>query len=101
MAPDCKSGSKDAVVRIHPAPPLYAKEEVMARDYKSDYAKFQSSPEAKKDRAARNKKRRELLREGRVRKGDNMDVDHKDGNPRNSNPKNIQVIPRSKNRAKK
>ena len=74
----------------------------MARDYKSDYAKFQSSTEAKKDRASRNKIRRELLRTGRVKKGDtSVEIDHVDSNPRNNSPKNIRVIPRSKNRAKK
>lgn len=67
-----------------------------------EYAKFQSSPEAKKDRASRNKKRRELLREGRVTKGDtSVEIDHRDGNPRNNADSNIQIISRSKNRAKK
>lgn len=51
-------------------------------DRSQDYEKFQSSEKAKKDRAARNKKRRELLREGRVKKGDGKDIDHKNGNPR-------------------
>ena len=73
----------------------------MARDFKDEYAKFQASPEQKKARAKRNKNRREMLRTGKVSKGDNMDVDHKDGNPQNNSKKNLQVIPRSKNRAKK
>lgn len=70
-------------------------------DRSQDYEKFQSSEKAKKDRAARNKKRRELLREGRVKKGDGKDIDHKNGNPRDNSPGNIRVISKSANRAKK
>lgn len=67
-----------------------------------EYAKFQSSTKAKKDRAARNKKRRELLREGVVHKGDGMEIDHIKALSRGGSnaDSNIRVIPRSKNRAK-
>lgn len=71
------------------------------RDYDSDYSKFQSSDKDKKERAKRNKNRREAIREGRVHKGDSNDIDHKDGNPNNNSKKNLRVISRSKNRAKK
>lgn len=37
---------------------------------------YDASPARKKARAARNKARREAMREGRVRKGDGKDVDH-------------------------
>lgn len=48
------------------------------RDYsKNGEGKYDSSPARKKARAARNKARRELTREGKVRKGDGKDVDHK------------------------
>jgi hypothetical protein len=73
----------------------------MARDYKDEYEKFQSSTKSKKDRAHRNKVRRKGLRTGRVRKGDGKDIDHVDGNPRNNSPKNLRVVSKSKNRAKK
>jgi len=74
----------------------------MPRNYDLEYAKFQSSTEAKKDRASRNKVRREMLRTGRVTKGDkSVEIDHKDGNPRNNASSNLKVISRSKNRAKK
>lgn len=46
------------------------------RNYKREYAKFQSSTKAKKDRAARNKARRQAQRAGQVRKGDGKEVDH-------------------------
>ncbi len=73
----------------------------MARNYKDEYAKFQSSTKSKKDRASRNKVRKAALRSGRVKKGDGRDIDHLDGNPRNNSKKNLRVVSKSKNRAKK
>ena len=73
----------------------------MARNYKDEYAKFQSSTKSKKDRASRNKVRKAALRSGRVKKGDGRDIDHVDGNPRNNSKKNLKVVSKSKNRAKK
>jgi len=70
------------------------------RDYDSDYAKFQSSEKAKKDRASRNKARRQLEKEGRVKKGDGKDVSHKNGNPRQNSKSNLEVVSKSKNRGK-
>lgn len=49
----------------------------MTRNYKSEYEKYHSAPEQVRNRAKRNKARRELMQEGRVAKGDGMDVDHK------------------------
>jgi 5-methylcytosine-specific restriction endonuclease McrA len=46
------------------------------RDYKKQ-AKYDSKLSVKKDRAARNKARREMEREGKVHKGDGKEVDHK------------------------
>lgn len=65
--------------------------------------KFESSIKAKKDRAARNKARRQALREGRVQKGDGTEIDHIQGlssggsNSRN----NIRVVSRKFNRSRK
>ena len=73
----------------------------MARNYKDEYAKFQSSTKSKKDRASRNKVRKAALRSGRVKKGDGRDIDHVDGNPRNNSKKNLKVVSKSRNRAKK
>ncbi len=75
----------------------------MARDYKDEYNKFQSSPEQKKYRAQRNKARRQALREGRVHKGDGKDIDHvrplsKGGSTAKSN---TRVVSRGTNRAKR
>lgn len=38
---------------------------------------YDASPARKEARAARNKARREAMRDGKVRKGDGKDVDHK------------------------
>lgn len=71
------------------------------RDYAREYKRFQSSKKAKKDRAARNKARREALREGKVHRGDNKEVHHEDSNPRNSSKSNLAVVSRTFNRSRK
>ena len=72
-----------------------------AEGYDHEYSRFQSSKKAKKDRASRNKARRQLEREGRVHKGDGKDVDHKNSNPRSNSRSNLRVVSRSTNRGKK
>ena len=44
---------------------------------KEYYDKYQGTPKAKKQRAARNKARREAEKAGQVHKGDGKEVDHK------------------------
>ena len=73
----------------------------MPRDYKAEYAKFHSSSSAKKDRASRNRARREAQRAGRVSKGDGKDIDHKNGNPRDNRRSNLRVTSKSANRSRK
>lgn len=68
------------------------------RNYKRDYAKFQSSTKAKKDRASRNAARRKMVKKGVVKKGDGKDVAHKNNNPRDNSTKNLKVQSKSKNR---
>ena len=47
------------------------------RDYKKEKRLYEDKhPERMKDRVARNKARREAIREGKVKKGDNKQVDH-------------------------
>ena len=70
----------------------------MARDYKDEYRKFQSSREQKRNRAARNTARR---RSG-LKKGDSREVDHiwpliKGGG---TGPSNTRVVSRHTNRSK-
>jgi hypothetical protein len=68
------------------------------RDYKKE-RKYDSQPHVKKKRAARNRARSLLEKEGIVKKGDGKDVDHKDGNPNNNKRSNLRVQPASKNRS--
>lgn len=73
------------------------------RDYKCEYQKYGgASKKGKKDRAARNKARKQAEREGLVKKGDGMELDHimplsLGGS---NDPKNWQIITRSENRKK-
>jgi 5-methylcytosine-specific restriction endonuclease McrA len=73
----------------------------LIRDYK-DEAKYHAQPEQKKNRAARNKARRQAIAEGTVKKGDSSrDVDHKTPLSKGgSNSKsNRQVLSASSNRS--
>ena len=62
--------------------------------------KYNSSEEQKKNRASRNAARRAAEKAGKVRKGDGKDVDHKNMNPKDNRKSNLQVMDKSKNRAK-
>jgi hypothetical protein len=66
------------------------------RDYKRDYKKFQSSPKAKKDRAARNKVRRAGVKKGTVKKGDGKDLHHTNG----IKSSKVRAEPKSVNRGR-
>jgi hypothetical protein len=70
------------------------------RDYAREYRNYDGSEKVKKRRAARNKARRFMEREGRVHKGDGRDVDHKDGNPHNNSKSNLRVMDASRNRSR-
>jgi len=71
------------------------------RDYKQEYKSQHASEKAKKHRAARNKARREMEKQGRVHKGDGRDVDHKRPLSKGgSNSKsNLRVVSKEKNRS--
>ena len=66
------------------------------RDYKKEYAKYQSRPEVKKRRAANNKANRKM---GTYGNGDGKDVAHKDNNAKNNSRSNLKLQSQSKNRA--
>lgn len=66
------------------------------RDYEKE-RKYDGKPAVKKKRAARNRARYKLEKEGKVSKG--QDVDHKDGNPNNNKRSNLRAVPASKNRS--
>jgi len=69
------------------------------RNYKSEYANYQGSPEQKKKRAHRNAARNAAKKAGKVRLGDGKDVNHKDGNPLNNATSNHQIQSKSANRS--
>lgn len=71
------------------------------RDYAREYRRFQSSKKAKRDRASRNRARRQAEREGRVHRGDEKEIDHVDSNPRHNGSSNLRVVSRRTNRSKK
>ena len=70
------------------------------RDYKREYAATHGTEKGKKDRAARNKARREAMKVGKVRKGDGKEIDHKNFNPRDNRPSNLRVVDKKTNRKK-
>jgi len=70
------------------------------RDYRREYIRYDGTEKVKKRRAARNKARRFMEREGRVHKGDGRDVDHRDGNPHNNSKSNLRVMDASRNRSR-
>jgi hypothetical protein len=70
------------------------------RDYKKEYRDYHGTKEQLKRRAARNKARKLLAKDGLVKKGDGKEVDHKDFNPRNNNRSNLRVMRASKNRSR-
>ena len=71
------------------------------RDYVREYRRFQSSKKAKRDRAARNKARRQALEEGKVHRGDGKEVDHKNSSAQDNRPSNLRVVSRKFNRSRK
>jgi hypothetical protein len=70
------------------------------RDYDKEYREYHGKPEQRKNRAARNRARRLMIKRGRVRKGDGMEVDHQDSNPRNNHQSNLKIMSRRANRKK-
>jgi hypothetical protein len=73
----------------------------MARDYKREYREYQGRPEQIKNRAARNKARRLMIKKHGKSAVKGKDIDHKNGNPRDNRKSNLQIMSKSKNRAKK
>ena len=72
-----------------------------ARDYAKEYREFGGTEKQKKNRAARNKARRSLMKKGVVAKGDGKDVAHKKAlhNGGSNGKSNWKVESRKKNRS--
>ena len=66
----------------------------------NEYKQYHSSTRMKKERALRNKNRRDAMKAGRVRKGDGKHIDHIDGNPKNNSKRNLSIISAASNRKK-
>lgn len=73
----------------------------MARDYKKEYQEYQGRPEQIKNRASRNKARRLMIKKHGKSAVKGKDIDHKNGNPRDNRSSNLQIMSKSRNRAKK
>jgi len=72
----------------------------MARNYKQEYATYQGTEEQKKNRAERNKARRQAIRDGKAHKGDGMDVAHVKAIDKGGSIKNgVRIEKASKNRS--
>ena len=69
------------------------------RNYKREYARYQSSPIQKKRRASRNAARNALKKAGIVKKGDGKDVNHRNGNPLDNRARNLSVTTKRANRS--
>jgi 5-methylcytosine-specific restriction endonuclease McrA len=71
------------------------------RDYRAEYDRYQGTEEQKKNRAQRNKARRELAKEGKVKKGDGLDVDHKKPLSKGGSTSrgNLRAVSKSANRS--
>ena len=72
-----------------------------AEGNRHELLRFQSSKKAKRDRAARNRNRRQAEREGRVHKGDGKEIDHKDSSASHNSRSNLRVVYRTFNRSRK
>lgn len=70
------------------------------RDYKKEYVATQGTEKGKKDRAARNKARRDAMKKGLVKKGDGKEIDHINFRPRDNSTKNVRVVSQKVNRSR-
>jgi hypothetical protein len=71
----------------------------MTRDYRKEYDDYHGTEAQKKRRAARNKARRMMERNGRVKQGDSSrEVDHKNKNPLDNSSDNLRIRSKSANR---
>lgn len=73
----------------------------MPRNYRNEYDSYQGSPEQRAKRAARNRARLIMEKEGKVSKGDGKDVHHAKPLAKGGSMgrENLKVLPKSENRS--
>lgn len=69
------------------------------RNYKREYETYHASEEQKKNRAARNKARRQAVRDGKAKKGDGKDVHHTTAISKGGANGRTKVVKASENRS--
>ncbi len=70
------------------------------RPYKKEYEQYQGTEEQKKNRAQRNKARRQAIREGKAAKGDGNDIHHvKAMSKGGTNKDGVKAVSASANRS--
>ena len=70
------------------------------RPYKKEYEQYQGTEEQKKNRAQRNKARRQAIRDGKAKKGDCTDVHNvKAMSKGGTNKDGVKIVPASTNRS--
>jgi hypothetical protein len=72
---------------------------VKKRNYRKEYDEYQGRPDQIKERASRNKARREMIKAGKAHKGDGMDVAHLNNNELENDMSNLEMQTKHKNRA--
>lgn len=68
-----------------------------AEGVRHEYERFQSSTKAKKERASRNKARRQAIASGEAHVGDGTAIHHLDSNPNHNGAANLRVESARKN----
>ena len=69
------------------------------RNYALEYKNYHATEEQKKNRAARNKARRQALRDGKAKKGDGTDVHHVTAISKGGANGRTKVVKASENRS--
>lgn len=69
------------------------------RNYRKEYNDYQGKPEQIKERASRNKARREMIKAGKARVGDGLDVAHLNDDEMSNRRSNLRMQSKARNRS--
>jgi len=70
------------------------------RNYRKEYANYQSKPSQRRRNDARKKARRLMIKKKGKAALRGKDIDHKDRNPKNNSMSNLRIQKRSTNRSR-